>query len=139
MSALSAQREKSEAARKKTAERRKRSNPQAELHAEWSGLFREAFGADLEVPKWGPAERSLASKLAKEFGFDETVGMVRHFIGTWKERAFDGVPSVKLLWSMRQRVLAEISGAVKVNAKAHRILNDEWDKESSSGPSEGWG
>lgn len=139
MASIAKTADKREASRRKRRSKRKRSNPQAELHVEWSTEFRELYGKDVEVPGWGPAERSLAKKLIGEIGFDKALAMVRHFVRTWPKRTFEGVPGMKLMWTMRQRMLAEMSGSVSVSAKRDRLLNDEWSDDSADGPSEGWG
>lgn len=137
---MTARAAKSDAAKaKRRLKRSKKGNAQAELHVEWSTEFRELFGKEVEVPKWGPAERSLAKKLIGEIGFDEAHKMVRQFVSNWRQRPFDGVPSMRLMWAMRQRLLAEMSGAVSMNAKRDRLMSDEWEEGVSDGPSEGWG
>lgn len=135
---LSKQSEKTAAARAKRRKRRKKGDAQTELHVEWSAEFRSLYGKGTEVPPWGPAERSLARKLIAEIGFDKALEMTRHFVSTWKSRTFDGVPGVRLMWTIRQRLLAEMTGAVGVNAKREKLMSDEWD-ETSAGPSDGWG
>lgn len=142
---MMAQGEAKKAAKAKRRAKRKKSRPEAELHVEWSTRFRMRFG-DVEVPPWGPAERSLARKMADEFGFDRSVEMIRHFIDTWEARmsrrqaARGEVPAMKLLWYLRQKLLAEMDGAVRTpRSKRSRILDDEYDEDAASeSPDEGW-
>ena len=123
---------------KSRAKKRRAKDAQAEIHVEWSASFREKFGEDIDVPKWGPKERSLIRRILGEgVEFDEVLAMLRHFISTWDQRPFDGVPSIGLMWNQRQRLFAEMNGSIKVNAKRERLLSDEWGVDSG-GPSEGW-
>ena len=83
------------------------------LEEEW----REAEAAEhgksiLDLPKWGPAERSLARKLFADDDFDTVVKRVRAFIKTWCP-SHNKYPSMRLYWTIREQVRSELDGGVK--------------------------
>jgi len=136
---------KKKAAQAKRRAKRSRTRPEAELQVEWTDRFRTVL-KQVEVPAWGPAERSLAKKLADDLGFDQAVVLIRHFLDTWearrwkKQEARGDVPSMKLCWHIRQKLLAELEGTVKTPvSKRSRLMSDEYDEESAANsPDEGW-
>ena len=146
MAAMGKKLARNKASRERRAAKRQKTNPTAELHREWVSSMKSEFGL-VTVPSWAGAEYALAKKLVGELGFDEATRLVRYFIGTWKERRTaaqerrDELPGMKLCWSIRARVLAEMEGAVsRPTSKRERLLRGEYDQASAeASPMEGWG
>jgi len=142
---MMAQAEKKKAAQARRRSKRSKTRPEAELQVEWTARFRMVL-KQTEVPPWGPAERSLAKKMAEELGFDQALVLIRHFLDTWEARRWrkqeqrGDVPSMKLCWHIRQKLLAELEGTVKTPvSKRSRLMSDEYDEESAANsPDEGW-
>ena len=132
--------------RERRAVKRQEEKPTSELHREWVSSMRGEFGVDV-VPTWAGAEYALAKKLVRELGFEQASSLVRYFIGTWKERRSGAqerrgeLPRMKLCWTLRGRVLAEMEGAVsRPRSKRDKVLRGEYDSESAAAsPSRGWG
>jgi len=142
--ALEARMAKNRASREVRSKRLQRENPARALFREWSSEMKAEFGT---TPRWGGAEYSLAKKLVSEEGFDEAAEIVRHFIKTWKKRRTsaqerrDELPPMKLCWSLRERLKAEIDGVVRIpTSKRERVLRGEYDDEAAQdAPTVGWG
>ena len=132
--------------RERRAAKRQKTNPAAELHREWVSSMRNEFEL-VTVPSWAGAEYSLAKKLVTELGFEKAARLVRYFVETWTERRTavqerrDELPGLKLCWTIRARVLAEMEGAVsRPTSKRERVLRGEYDQASAeASPMEGWG
>lgn len=137
---------RNKASRERKAAKRQKTNPAAELHREWVSSMRGELGLTT-VPNWTGADYALAKKLVGELGFGEAAKLVRYFIETWKERRTavqerrDELPGMKLCWSLRARVLAEMEGVVsRPQSKRDRLLRGEFDQASAdASPMEGWG
>lgn len=137
---------RNKASRERKAAKRKQTKPAAELHREWVSSMRSELGL-VTVPNWTGADYALAKKLVGELGFGEAAKLVRYFIETWKERRTavqerrDELPGMKLCWTLRARVLAEMEGVVsRPQSKRDRLLRGEFDQESAdASPMEGWG
>lgn len=123
--------------------RKVRQTPSVPLFAEWKAAMERDL-PDAPVVAWGAAEATLAGKLVREHGFDVAVDLVRHFIKTWRARwaSKDGnPPSMMLCWSMRARLLAEVTGGARApKTKRERISTDEFnlDGEEDRDGDLGW-
>jgi hypothetical protein len=137
---------RNKATHERQAAKRRETKPASELHREWVSSMRSQLGLKT-VPKWTGAEYSLAQKMVGEFGYDRATDIVRYFVATWEERRTgaqerrDELPGMKLCWSLRGRLLAELEGAVsRPQSKRERLLRGEYDPESAAAsPMEGWG
>lgn len=107
--------------------------------------FREGIFALYEKPlilsRWGVKERALAKKLLKTYGPDLTKRTVEHFCRSWPDLLkrsrgrISGVPTVTLLWAMRDSVFSDVQlGAVK---PADPARTDEY-REDDDSPDAGW-
>jgi hypothetical protein len=125
MRSLAIQSGKTEAARLKRKAKRRVRAPSRELWVEWKAAF-ESSSPGVEVVAWGVVENKLAKDFVKEVGFDHALNVVRHFVSTWSRRKMDGIPNMRILWVMRQRVLSELAGKTAVSQKWENMNNDEW-------------
>jgi hypothetical protein len=107
--------------------------------------FREGIFALYDRPlilsRWGVKERALAKKLLKTYGDDLTKRTVEHFCREWPDLLkrsrgrISGVPTVMLLWAMRDSVFSDVQlGAVK---PADPARTDEY-REDEDSPDAGW-
>jgi len=136
-----AQRDKGAKARARKVKKRIEKSPAKWLGKEWSVMVARRFpGVTVE---WGGAEFALAKKLIDEQGFDKAVEIIDHFLGTWDRRKMSrkGMPGFKLLWVMRDTLIAEIKGLAKVpELRETRIASGEYSEEGAdASPSQGWG
>jgi len=144
---LKAATEKHVAAKTKRDAKRAERPSHRQLHVEWVKTMRELYGHNLFVAPWGVVEVKLAKALIKEVGFGRAVEVVKHFVGTWNGRQRPGdvakgaMPSLRLCWSIREKLVAEIDGVVATpRSKADRLQDGEWDEQAARlSPSEGWG
>jgi len=120
--------------------RKQKTDPVGSLHREWVVSMRGLLGDGVTVPQWAGEDWGLAKKLVGEIGFNPAVDVIRHFIDTWesRRRRRDALPGMKLCWTIRQRLLGEIEGDLKVpKSKAERLMRGEYEEDSS--PKSGWG
>lgn len=137
---------RNKASRERRATRRQETNPVAELHREWFSSMKSEWGVKT-TPSWTGADYALAKKLVGELGYNGALELLRYFVATWRERRTavqerrDEIPGMKLVWTLRARVLAEMEGAVsRPQSKRDRILRGEYDQRSAdASPMEGWG
>jgi len=102
--------------------------------------MRGLLGRGVTIPRWAGEDWALAKKLIGDIGFDKAVDIVRHFILTWeaRRRRRDALPGMKLCWTIRQRLLGEVEGDLKVpKSKAERLMRGEFEEDDS--PKTGWG
>lgn len=135
------QREKGAKARARKVQKRRQTSPAKWLGKEWSAAYRRRFpGAEVE---WTGAEVALAKRLVDERGFDNALKLINHFFDTWDRRkaSRSGTPGFRLLWAMRERLVAEIEGRAKVpELRETRINSGEFSEESAAAsPTHGWG
>jgi len=129
----------------KKAAKRQETNPVKELHREWISSMRGEFELKT-VPSWAGVDYSLSKKLVNEFGYDKAVDLIRYFIETWTKRRTGfqerrgELPCVKLCWSLRTRLLAEMEGVVKCPmSKRERVMRGEYNQSSADvSPLRGW-
>lgn len=125
--------------------KRQRSNPAAELHREWVIAVKEHFA--VSSAPWGGAEYALGKRLVGELGYERAAEVVRYFVATWKSRRTgwqerrDDLPSMKLCWTLRGRIEAELDGHVRCpESKREKVLRGEYDPDSAAAsPDRGWG
>lgn len=109
--------------------------------------MRGHFGAELEVPPWSQKDKGIARALVKAVGLERAIAMMKHLMETWdarrtmRQRAHDDLPSIHLVWAMRQKLVAEIDGLSKVPmSKGERLAQGEFSEEGEAlSPSKGWG
>jgi len=136
-----ASRDKGAKARARRVKKRKEQSPAKWLGKEWSTIHRRCFpGTEVE---WTGAEVALAKKLIDERGFDDALKLIRHFFDTWDRRkaSRSGTPGFRLLWAMRERLVAEMEGRAKVPVlREMRINSGEFSEEAAeASPTRGWG
>jgi hypothetical protein len=136
-----ASRDKGAKARARRVQKRKEQSPAKWLGKEWSVIHRRFFpGAEVE---WTGAEIALAKRLIDECGFDDALEMIRHFFDTWDRRkaSRSGIPGFRLMWAMRERLVAEMEGRAKVpELRETRINSGEFSEEAAeASPIRGWG
>lgn len=132
--------------REKKKKKREETKPVKELHAEWVVAMRGHFGVT-QVPEWTGAEYSLAKKLVSDVGFEKAAKIINYYVNTWRKRRTSAqerrneLPNMKICWSLRSRLLAELEGAVSCpKSKRERILKGEYNPVlASAAPSRGWG
>lgn len=138
---------KTKAAKSKSDQTRRVNRPAGHLHVEWVKLMRETYSDELDVPLWAGRERGVARALVKNVGgIDKAVELIGHFVSTWdarmttSQRLRGEFPSIHLCWAMRQKLLAELSGAAKVPmSKSERLAEGEFSKEAEAlSPKVGW-
>jgi len=93
--------------------------------------------------EWSGAEAALAKKLIDEHGFDRTLSIIDHFLGTWDRRkaSRSGTPGFRFLWAMRSTLFSEMDGLVKIpELRETKIASGEFSEESAkASPTQGWG
>lgn len=138
--------EKNKAVRERRISKRQKEKPVAELRKEWVAVMRECYELET-VPPWSGADFKLAKMLVKECGFEDAVEIVRCFVATWdrrrngyQERRGD-MPSMKVCWNLRGRIVAELEGAVQCPvSKREKVQRGEYDARSAAAsPLRGWG
>lgn len=138
---VAAQRDKGKKARAKKVQSRRKRSPAKWLGKEWSNMVARKF-PDIKV-EWSGAEIVLAKKLIDEHGFDKSLKIAEHFIETWDRRRASktGMPGFKLLWVMRDTLIAEMKGLVAVpETRETRIASGEYSEEgANASPTRGWG
>lgn len=138
---VSSQREKGRKARERRVKRRSQASPVKWLGKEWLALLRRRFPE--AKAEWTGAEAALAKKLVEERGYDGTLKLFNHFFDTWDRRkaSRNGTPGLRLLWVMRERLVAEMEGTVKLpELRETRIRSGEFSEEAAeASPSHGWG
>ena len=138
---VAAQRDKGEKARNRKVQKRRKLSPAKWLGKEWANMVTRRFPG-LEVT-WGGAEFALAKKLVDEQGFDRALEIIDHFLSTWGRRKMSrkGTPGFKLLWVMRDTLIAEMKGLAKVpELRETRIASGEYSEEGAdANPTQGWG
>ena len=138
---------KYKAAAAKRDEKQRKRYPDKILHKEWSGAMQERFGGELEVPPWSQRDKGVARALVKAVGLDRAIAMVKHLMETWdarryfRQKAHDDLPSIHIVFAMRQKLLAELDGLSKVPmSKEERLAQREFSEEGEAlSPSQGWG
>jgi hypothetical protein len=133
------------AARQRRQQKKRAANPAAELHREWAMAMREHCG--VELAPWDAAEYALGKRLVQEVGYERAVDLVRYFVSTWPVRRSrlqerrDDLPGMKLCWTIRGRLGAEIDGVVsRPTSKRERVIRGEFDPISAeASPKVGWG
>lgn len=142
LSTLAAQqRDKGTKARARRVQKRKEQSPVKWLGKEWLALMRRIF-PEAEA-EWTGAEAALAKRLIDERGFDESLKLIKHFFDTWDRRraSRSGTPGFRLLWAMRERLVAEVEGKVRVpELRETRMASGEFSEEAAeASPDRGWG
>jgi hypothetical protein len=101
---------------------RKRVPNTVDVERWWNEAMTEAFGVPRSVP-WGPKERVLAKKLLGEFGAEAVQLRLAEFVASWADRdavadrRLPSLPTLPLMWGMRQEVWAEeLAGAQRNDA-----------------------
>ena len=103
--------------------------------------LKELYGADFIVPKWTVKQNTLAKRLLTDYGSDLTEAAVRQFCKGWRDLVkgsrgrISGSPTISLLWSMRERVFADVQNGKK--SAALPVNSDEYRADDGS-PDEGW-
>ena len=103
---------------------------------EWlrAGL-RTLYGEKLTLPRdnewWTVHEKSLALKLLRSYGPDLVEKTLAHFCATWPQRVDEaegrlgGIPTIGLLWKLREGIFAEAQGVVKQTKRTGRKRKDK--------------
>lgn len=139
-------RKTSKAAEKRDA-KRKKDQPIRELRVVWVEALRGLYGDELKVPPWRGEDFGLAKKLIKDLGgVEQASKVVRHFVSTWEARMTSGqrargdMPSVKVCWVLRQKLVAELDGLAKMpQSKRERLQTREYSEEAAAAsPKQGW-
>lgn len=90
---------------------------------EWfrEGL-REAYGDKLTIPEgrgwWTVGQKKTALLLLDQYGPEKVRRTISHFCRTWEDRVdrsngfLGGIPTINLLWKMKDEVFAEEDGVV---------------------------
>jgi hypothetical protein len=100
----------------------------------------ELFGADFIVPKWTVKQNTLAKRLLTDYGSDLTEAAVRQFCKGWRDLVkgsrgrISGSPTISLLWSMRERIYAEVQNGKKMVLP---VNSDEY-RDDDGSPDAGW-
>lgn len=141
MENLTAAGRKGRAARARREAKRKELSPVKWLGKEWLKEYQRLF-PDAKA-EWTGEEGALAKRLIDERGYDEALGMIRHFFATWNRRkaSRSGTPGFRLMWAMRERLVAEMEGRAKVpELRETRINSGEFSEEAAAAsPTRGWG
>lgn len=125
----------SKRARSEKLAKRDRVKPWRTLAEEWADQLRKS-APSTEPIAWAAAEEVLARKLLKEISLDVALKAVRYFINDWCPR-HGKAPSFRLFWTLRQQVVAELSG--RVETKRERLDSDEPKPEAAKKfPKIGW-
>ncbi len=116
-----------------------------DVHGWFVTGIRAAFGDDVRVGSWAAKQRALAKRLLTEYGPDMTRRAVEHFCASWKayleKGRFKGLPTVELLWSMRDTIFGEIqlAGRKGIKTRQDRVQGDEFKPEAAAAaPDVGW-
>lgn len=104
-----------------------------------------ALGADIRVGSWAAKQRALAKRLLTEYGADMTRKAVAHFCASWKayleKGRFKGLPTIELMWSMRDTIFGEIqlAGRKGIRTRQERVQGDEFKAAAADTvPDVGW-
>ena len=108
--------------------------------------LRELYGSDYIISRWTIPQKTLAKRLLDTYGPDLVRQAVSYLAKHWKlmvkrsKGSLSGVPTVNLLWGMRERVFAEVQGVDNTPAMEDRPENsDEWRPGEDRGDSKiGW-
>lgn len=131
---------KSKRAKERSEKKKKEKTPAQWLRKEWNAMMR-AFHPGVKT-EWSGADYSLAKKLVKELGDKQAKRIVEHFIETWDRRKASrtGVPGMRLCWVMRDQLLAEIEGKVKIReTREMKIRSGEYAGTGDDSANAGWG
>ena len=109
----------------------------------------EAFGRKFIIPAWPQSchQRVLSKMLLAAYGEDMTKRAIVLFCQTWDQKVAEsggrlaGVPTINLIWGMRERIFAEVQmqGRKVVTAKVGGRDSDEFRGDQAVGPGLGWG
>lgn len=100
----------------------------------------ELFGPDFIVPKWTVKQNALAKRLLSDYGSELTEAAVRQFCKGWRDLVkgsrgrISGSPTISLLWSMRERIYAEVQNGKKTVLP---VNSDEY-RDDDGSPDAGW-
>lgn len=138
--AIKSKRDEANAIVAKRKAKKQKERPVAALNDEWAVSMRGLLGEGVTIPKWAGEDWALAKKLIGDIGFDKSVDVIRHFVSTWeaRRRRRGALPGMKLCWTIRQRLLGEVEGDLRVpKSKAERLMRGEFEEDDS--PKTGWG
>ncbi len=101
------------------------------------------YQREIKLANWGARERALAKKLLDEYGVDLTRQAVEYFVGNWKQIAqrgkFRGLPTVNLMFAMRDTIFGEVQlGGKTYGAREERLNVDEHDATKVEDTDVGW-
>ncbi len=95
--------------------------------------LRELYGVAFIIPRWTVPQKTLAKRLLNTYGPELVRQAVGYLAKHWKmmvkqsKGGLSGVPTVNLLWGMRERVFGEVQGIDNRPAMEARPENsDEW-------------
>lgn len=99
-----------------------------------------AFGIGFKIMPWATRGKDavLARKLLGEVELKDAKEMVTVFFDGWKAQRREGTPGFGLFWSMRESILARVTG----HAKSYKdsLGDSEYDEKlAAEAPDVGWG
>lgn len=116
------------------------------------GWFREQLvkrhGSGYPRSSWAAKQRTLAMGILKQYGEKMTYDLIVHMFDRWDDLCaqsrgkLTGVPTIELLWGMRERLVGEImtKGTAAPVGQVRRVAlqQGEYRKPEDDGPKTGW-
>ena len=118
------------------AKKLSKTNPARLLEEFWHEEVQRRFGVKLILSEWGPAEKSLASKLIKLAGDVDTArDMAERFICEWSG---DGLPPFRYFWVARDTYLAKATGQLELERSSDLNVDEFNESAAAASPKHGW-